>query len=287
MRGHISGFARHGRGVRRGLARFGLGLVLTVAALGTAFPLLWMVSVSLMPPLEANQLPPPLFPSAPTLEHYRTLFTRLALGRYLLNSLFIATVVTLGSLVFNTMAGYAFARLAFAGREALFRGLLLTLMIPGQVAMFPLFLGLRQVGWIDSHAGVIVPGLASVFGIFLVRQYAKSIPQSLIDAARIDGAGELRIFLSVVLPLLRPILITLAVFTFLGTWNDFLWPLIVLTDDRLYTLPVALANLLGEHASDTELMMAGAVLTVLPVMLLFLVLQRYYIGGLTAGAVKD
>jgi multiple sugar transport system permease protein len=246
-----------------------------------------MVSASLMPPLEANRLPPPLFPSDFTLEHYRVLFTRLALGRCLLNSLFVAAAITLVSLILNTMAGYAFARLPFAGREKLFRFLLLTLMIPGQVAMFPLFLGLRQLGWIDSYVGVIVPSLASVFGIFLVRQYAKSIPRSLIEAARIDGAGELRIFLSVVLPLLRPILITLAVFTFLGTWNDFLWPLIVLTDDRLYTLPVALANLLGEHAPDTELMMAGAVLTVLPVMVLFLVLQRYYIGGLATGAVKE
>lgn len=280
-------FPKHSGRIPRGLTRFGLGLVLTVAALLTAFPLIWMVSVSLMPPLEANRLPPPFFPSTPTLENYRILFTRLALGRYLLNSLFVAAAVTFVSLILNTMAGYAFARLAFAGREMLFRGLLLTLMIPGQVAMFPLFLGLRQVGWIDSYAGVIVPGLASVFGIFLVRQYAKSIPQSLIDAARIDGAGELRIFLSVVLPLLRPILITLAVLTFLGTWNDFLWPLIVLTDDRLYTLPVALANLLGEHTQDTELMMAGAVLTVLPVMLMFLTLQRYYIGGLVSGAVKD
>jgi multiple sugar transport system permease protein len=129
--------------------------------------------------------------------------------------------------------------------------------------------------------------MAGVFGIFLVRQYARSIPDELLDAARVDGASEWRIYRSVVLPLLRPILVTLATFTFMGTWNDFMWPLIVLTDDSRYTLPVALANLLGEHAQDTELMMAGAVLTVLPVLALFAVLQRQYIAGITAGGVKE
>jgi multiple sugar transport system permease protein len=143
------------------------------------------------------------------------------------------------------------------------------------------------MGLINTYAGVIVPGMASVFGIFLVRQYAQSIPASLLDAARIDGAGEWRIYWCLVLPLCKPILATLAIFTFLGSWSDFLWPLIVLTDDELYTLPVALANLLGEHVQDTELMMAGAVLTLLPVMVLFLALQKYYIEGLILGGVKE
>ena len=156
------------------------------------------------------------------------------------------------------MAGYAFAKLRFPGRERLFRALLAALVIPGQVAMLPLFLMLKQLGLINTYWGVIIPGMASVFGIFLVRQYALSIPDSLLDAARIDGAGEFRIYWSLVLPLCRPVLVTLAIFTFMGTWNDFLWPLIVLADDDLYTLPVALANLLGEHVQDTELMMAGA-----------------------------
>jgi multiple sugar transport system permease protein len=134
---------------------------------------------------------------------------------------------------------------------------------------------------------VLVPGLASIFGIFLVRQYALSIPQSLLDAARVDGAGELRLFWSVVVPICKPVLVTLAIFTFMGTWNDFLWPLIVLSDARLQTLPVALANLLGEHVQDTELMMAGAVLTVLPVVAVFLALQRSYIAGIVTGGVKQ
>lgn len=230
--------------------------------------------------------PPPLWPHTPTLEHYRALFDRLAVGRYALNSLVLAASVTVLSVLVNAAAGYAFARLPFAGRDALFRTLLAAMVIPGQVAMLPLFLLLKHLGLINTYAGVIVPGLASIFGVFLVRQYALSLPQSLLDAARLDGAGELCIFWSLVLPLCRPILITLAVFTFLGSWNDFLWPLIVLSDSRLHTLPVALANLMGEHAVDTELMIAGAALTVLPVIVLFLAVQRYYIGGLMQGGVK-
>ncbi|QXP87444.1 carbohydrate ABC transporter permease [Methylococcus capsulatus] len=261
-------------------------LVLSLATAATLFPLVWMVSVSLMPPAEAMRYPPPLWPEAPTLEHYRTLFDRLAIARYALNSLVLAGAVTALSVLVNAAAGYAFARLPFVGRDALFRLLMTFMVIPGQVAMLPLFLLLKQLGLINTYAGVIVPGLASIFGIFLVRQYALSLPQSLFDAARLEGAGELRIFWSLVLPLCRPILITLAVFTFLGSWNDFLWPLIVLTDRRFQTLPVALAALMGEHAVDTELMMSGAALTVVPVIVLFLAAQRYYLGGLMQGGVK-
>ena len=192
----------------------------------------------------------------------------------------------MGSLLFNTLAGYAFAKLRFAGRERVFQGLLAALVVPAQVAMLPLFLLMKELHLVDSYAGVVAPALASVFGIFLVRQYARSIPDELIEAARIDGAGEWRIFLRIVLPLLGPVLVTLAIFTFLASWNDFMWPLIVLTGQEHYTLPVALASLSREHIQDVEMMMAGAVLTVLPVLLLFLVLQRYYIQGLLLGSVK-
>jgi len=142
------------------------------------------------------------------------------------------------------------------------------------------------MGLVNTWAGVIVPGMAGVFGIFLVRQYARSLPDALLEAARIDGAGELRIFVLVVLPLLKPVLVTLAVFAFLGSWNDFMWPLIVLTDGALHTAPVALASLSREHVQDSELMMAGSVVTVLPVLVLFLGLQRYYLQGLLVGSVK-
>jgi multiple sugar transport system permease protein len=152
--------------------------------------------------------------------------------------------------------------------------------------MLPLFLLLREMGLVNTYAGVMIPYLASVLGIFMIRQYVLGVPDDLLNAARVDGAGELRIFWSVVVPIVRPILVTLAAFTFLSAWNDFMWPLIVLSDNHNYTLPVALANLVGEHVQDTELMMAGSVLTILPAMAVFLMFQRAYIRGIMAGSVK-
>lgn len=256
---------------------------------GTGFaagPLLWMVSASLMAPGEANHAPPPLLPSHPTLEHYRALFQSQHLGRYFLNSLIIAVGGTLLGVLLTGMAGYAFAKLRFRGRQPLFRALLYGMVVPGQVAMLPMFLLLREMGLINTLFGAMIPVLAPIYGIFLVRQYALSIPDDLLDAARLDGAGEWRLFRSVVLPAIAPVLATLGVFTFLSAWNDFMWPLIVLSDDRRYTLPVALANLAGEHVQDVELIMGGAVVTVLPVFIAFLFLQRYYIQGIMAGSVK-
>lgn len=259
--------------------------LLALAALSLA-PLAWMLSVSFMPRGEAAQFPPPLLPSAPTLDNYRELFARTGMARHFGNSLLLAVSITGLSLLVNTMAGYAFAKLRFRGRERLFQLLLAALVVPAQVAMLPLFLLMKQLGLVDSYWGVILPAMASVFGIFLVRQYARSIPDELIEAARIDGAGELRIFFRIVLPLLRPVLATLAVFTFMTSWNDFMWPLIVLTGQEHYTLPVALASLSREHVMDVELMMAGAVVTVAPVLALFLLLQRHYLHGLLLGSVK-
>ncbi len=249
-------------------------------------PLLWMLSASFMAQGEATTFPPALLPRNPTLVHYRDLFGRLALGRYAMNSALVATVTTIGALAINASAGYAFAKLRFRGRDATFRAMAAGLAIPVQVAMLPLFLLIKSLGLVNNYGGVIIPGLSSIFGIFLVRQYALAIPDDLLDAARIDGASEFRVFRSIVLPTIQPVLATLALWTFLATWNDFMWPLIVLSDDRKYTLPVALAGLVGEHAQDVELMMAGAVITVLPVLILFLLLQRYYVEGVTEGSVK-
>ena len=259
---------------------------LAVAALFALGPLLWMLSVSLMQPGESNALPPPLLPAHPTLHNYQQLLGQTGIVRYFFNSLLVASAVTLSSLTFNLMAGYAFAKLRFAGRDKLFQSLLAALVIPGQVAMMPLFLMLKSMGLVNSWAGVILPGMAGVFGIYLVRQYARSLPDALLEAARLDGAGELRIFFLIVLPMLEPVIVTLAVFAFLGSWNDFMWPLIVLTDGELHTLPVALASLSREHVQDSELMMAGAVVTVLPVLALFLALQRHYLQGLMMGSMK-
>jgi multiple sugar transport system permease protein len=259
---------------------------LIAGALLTLAPLLWMVSASFMASGEANSFPPPLLPRVPTLQHYVDLFTRLDLARHFLNSALVAVGATLLSLTANSMAGYAFAKLRFGGRELVFRTLLIALVIPSQVGMLPLFLLLKSLGLVNTLVGAIVPFMATVFGIFMIRQYALSIPDDLLDAARVDGASELRIFVTIVLPVLRPILATLAVFTFLSAWNDFLWPLVILSDGAKYTLPVAIANLVGEHVQDTELMMAGSVLTVLPVLAVFLALQRQYMRGVLMGSVK-
>ena len=263
-----------------------INAALVLLALVALAPLMWMLSVSFMPAGAASHFPPPLLPSRFTLDNYRELFERIGIGHYLANSVIVACAITVLSLLVNTMAGYAFAKLQFRGRERIFAVLLAALVIPAQVTMLPLFLMMKQLHLVNSYGGVVVPALATVFGIFLVRQYSRSIPDELLEAARIDGAGEARIFFQIVLPMLKPVLVTLAIFTFLGAWNDFMWPLIVLTDTSHYTLPVALASLSREHIQDVEMMMAGAVITVLPVLALFLVLQRYYIQGLLLGSVK-
>ena len=260
-------------------------LALIVAAL-TLFPLFWMVAVSLMSAGEAARFPPPIWPSAPTFEHYRTLFEAQGVGRYLANSAILASFATLLALLFTVPAGYAFAKLRFSGREQLMQLLLAALVIPGQIGTLPLFLMLQRMGLVNTFAGALVPWLASIFGLYLVREYARSIPDEMLEAARVDGASEWQIFGHIVLPGLQPILVTLALFVFLGSWNDFLWPLIILTDQNNYTLPVALAALSRESVQDTELMMAGAVVTVAPPLVLFFALQRYYIRGLLAGGVK-
>jgi len=270
----------------RAPAKWAVNGALAALAAVTLFPLVWMLAVSFMPPGEASTYPPPLVPRNPTVSNYRELFAHAGMARYVVNSVLLAVTVTALSLAFNVAAGYAFAKLRFKGREQIFRLMLGALVIPSQVALVPLFLLLKQLGLVNTYGGVIVPAMASIFGIFLVRQYALAIPDDLLDAARIDGASEFRIFRSIVVPALKPIIVTLAVFTLLGTWNDFMWPLIVLSDQHLYTLPVALASLSREHVADNELMMAGSVVTILPVLAVFISMQRYYLQGLMAGSVK-
>jgi len=260
--------------------------LLIAGGLLTLFPLLWMLSASFMASGEATTFPPHLVPHAFTLAQYRALFGRLNIGRAFLSSAIVAATVTVCSVLFGSMAGYAFAKLRFGGRERMFGFLLTAIIVPPQVGMLPLFLLMKKLHLVNTYWGVIIPSMVTVFGIFLIRQFMLSVPQELLEAARIDGAGEFRIYWSVVMPLARPILATLATFMFMSTWNDFMWPLIILSNQSHHTLPVALANLLGEHVLDVELMMAGAVITVLPVLLVFLVLQRYYIAGLMVGSVK-
>ena len=261
----------------------------------TIAPLVWMVTVSLMPRGESGQFPPPLWPSRWTWENYHELLARRLIdGAWfdyrivpaLWNSVIVAGVSTLLGLLLTVPAGYAFAKLRFRGRARLLQLLIASLVVPGQVAMLPLFLIFKQLGLVNSYDGVILPSLAGIFAILFVRQATLAVPDEMIDAARLDGASEGRIFRTIVLPLLVPVTVTLALFMFLGSWNDFLWPVIVLADQTKYTLPVAIAAIAREHAADGELMMAAAVVTTMPVLLLFLAMQRYYLTGLLGGSVK-
>ena len=277
----------------RGLLRT---LIVAGFALVTAAPLLWMINVSLMAKGAAASFPPPFWPDAPTLDNYRELLfahpsatggsTSYKIVPSIVNSLTLAALATLIGLALTVPAGYAFAKLRFTGRARLLQALLALAVVPAQVAMLPLFLMLKWVGLVNSYAGVLAPGLAGVYGVLFIRQATLAIPGEMLDAARVDGASEWRIFTSVVLPLLRPIVVTLALFTFLASWSDFLWPLIVISDQNLYTLPVALAAISREHGGDVELMMAGAVVTTAPVLLLFVGLQRYYFNGMLSGGIK-
>ncbi len=269
------------------MKKFILHAFLIITGILTLAPFIWMVSASFMNDGHASVFPPRFIPDEFTLTQYETLFSRLDVSRNLLNSFVLSFLVTVVSLVFNSMAGFAFAKYRFAGKDAIFKLLLSSMVIPAQVTMLPLFLMLKEFGFLNTYMAIIIPGLANVFGIFLIRQYVMAIPDSLIESARIDGANDFQIYYKIILPLAAPVMVTLAIFTFMGTWNDFLWPLIVLNDSDMYTLPVALANLMGEHTKDPELMMAGSVITILPVMMIFLVLQKYYIKGIMMGSVKE
>lgn len=273
--------------MKRQWASIALNGGLFIVGVTAVIPVLWMLSASFMATGEAGTFPPPMLPKSPTLEHYRALTERLSMMKYFLNSFIIAGTVTIISTFLNSMAGFAFAKYHFKGRDTLFNTLLSGMVIPAQVTMLPLFLMLKSMGFVNTYVGAIIPGLASIFGIFLIRQFVIAIPDSFIEAARIDGGSEFRIYRTVILPLCRPILYTLALFTFMGTWNDFMWPLIIMTDQSNYTLQVGLASLMGEHTLDLELMMAGSVVTIIPVLLLFLVFQKHYVRGIMVGGVKE
>jgi len=268
---------------RPGFLVYGL---LAAFIVGSALPLYWSFLIGSHTKEVITRDVPPLLPGGHFLSNAQRVFDSVPFWKALGNSLMVSSVAATSVVIFGTLAGYAFAKLRFRGRDRIFRSLLGALVIPSQVAMIPLFALVKELGLVSTYGGVIVPAMASVFGIFLIRQYALSLPDELLEAARIDGASEVRIFWSLVVPLIRPILVTLAILTFLATWNDFMWPLIVLTDAKLHTLPVAIAGLSREHVQDNELMMSGSVITVLPVLLLFLGLQRYYIAGILAGSVK-
>lgn len=254
---------------------------------GSVMPFVFMLLISLEHRLFISGAPAGWWPDEPTLSTYAEVLRLSGFGRWFLNSVLVAAVSTLAVLWVQSWAAYAFARKQFPGRQALFTVVLAGLMVPGAMTLIPTFLIARNLGLLNSYAGLIVPTLAGPMGVFLLRQYMLSIPQELLDAARIDGCRELAVFRHVVLPLSLPALGTLAIITFTSHWSSFLWPLLVATDESMKTLPVGLAAIDTQFRTDYGAQMAGALMSILPVLAVFLALQRYFIRGLTAGAVKQ
>jgi multiple sugar transport system permease protein len=268
-------------------AKIVLYAILALGLLVVVGPFIWMALSSFKPEAEIRASPPTWWPQAWTMANYHDLFSRLDFPRYFTNSVIVAVLVTVGNLLFCSLLGYALAKLDFPGRKALFLTVLGMLMVPGMVLFVPQFVLISNMGLANSYAGLALPFLAAPFGVFLMRQFLLSIPDDLLEAARVDGAGEWRIFWQVVLPLCRPALATLGILTFLTSWNNFLWPLVVATTADKYTLPVALALFsVGQNRTDFGLLLAGAVVVVLPVLIVFLVLQRHFMRGIATTGLK-
>jgi multiple sugar transport system permease protein len=263
-----------------------LYLLLILGGLMMIVPFAWMLSTSLKSGEYVLHMPPQWIPKPATLDSYRRIFEMYPVGRMLFNSLLVATLTTLGQLVTCSMAAYAFARLEFRGRNLVFLLYLATLMVPFQVTITPLFILMRIFGWINTYQGLILPGVFSAFGTFLLRQSFLTIPREYEEAAYMDGATPLTNFLKIILPLSKPALATLSVFAFMGSWNSFMWPLFIVREETLMTLPVGLATLQGRWLTEWNLVMAGTVITVLPMLLLYLVAQKYLVQGYVMSGLK-
>lgn len=261
-------------------------LVLTVVALWMIFPFVWMLSTSLKLNQNVLVMPPQLLPDPLTWENYRRVAETFPVLRFFFNSLFVSVTATLGHLVTASMAAYAFARLQWRGRELVFLLYLGTLMIPQQVTLAPLFILMKWLGWTDSYQALILPGWFNAFGTFLMRQFFLTLPRSLEEAAFVDGASHWTVFTRILVPLSRPALGTLTILSFMGNWNAFLWPLIVTTSPRLMTLPVGLATLQGRYLTEWNMVMAGAVLNVLPMIVIYLLAQKEFVKGVTMSGIK-
>ena len=262
-----------------------IGVGLAIGAVMTAFPFIWMLTSSLKPQSESIDYPPTILPQAPTLEYYQILFTELDFGRYLVNTLIVVLISYVG-LMLMAMAGYAFAKFEFKGKKGLFFLVLATLMIPVQVTMIPTYLIINGLNLTNTLVGIALPTLVSGFSIFLFRQFMTTIPTEMLEAARLDGAGELRTFWQIVLPMSKPILAVQVVLTFIAGWNSFLWPLILSSDQKLYTLSVGLNLLNQQLAVNPSLQMAGASVMVLPILIVFIIFQRYVIQGFALSGLK-
>ncbi|WP_240148413.1 carbohydrate ABC transporter permease [Diaminobutyricibacter tongyongensis] len=262
-----------------------IGTALAIGALITAFPFFWMLTTSVKPQSESLTYPPTLVPRTPTLQYFGTLFTELDFGQYLANTIIVVLIGGIG-LLLMAMAGYAFAKFDFRGKQWMFFLVLATMMIPVQVTMIPTYLILNGMKLTNTLIGIALPTLVSGFSIFLFRQFMSTIPTEVLEAARIDGAGEFRTFLLIVLPLSKPIIAVQAVLTFIAGWNSFLWPLVIANDQHLYTLSVGLSLLNKEIAVNPSLQMAAATVMVVPILIVFIVFQRYVIQGFALSGLK-
>ena len=246
-----------------------------------------MVLGSLKTQREIMRIPPTFLPKSPTLGNFARWFTDLDFGTFFTNSIIVAVITTLGNLVFCSMVGYALAKIDFAGKKILFALVMVTLMVPSVATFVPLFVIITNMHMLNTYLSLILPFLTQPLGVFLMRQFMMSIPDALLEAGRIDGAGELRIFFQIVLPQCKPPMATLAVLTFLSSWNNFLWPLVAAQSNKMYTLPVALSLYsTGQQATDYSILLAGAVLVIAPILLLFIFLQKYFIQGVTMSGIK-
>ncbi|MGB9857646.1 MAG: carbohydrate ABC transporter permease [Dictyoglomaceae bacterium] len=259
---------------------------LIMASIVTATPFLWMLVTSFKTPGEIYTIPPKFIPSEITLENYIELFKGINFWRPLLNTLIIVTIAPPLSILFNSMAGYAFSKFRFKGREVLMLLILATMMIPGQMTLIPAYLIVRILNMLNTYQGIIIPGLVGAGSIFFWRQFIKGIPDEIIDSAKIDGANEIIIYFKIILPLSIPFLITSFVFAFIGAWNSFLWPLIVATDENMYTLPVAVSVIAGQYGENIGTILAGSTIVVFPILIVFLIAQRYIIRGIVMTGLK-
>ena len=262
-----------------------IGVGLAIGAVITAFPFIWMITSSFKPQSESIDYPPTILPQAPTLQYYVTLFTELDFGRYLVNTVIVVLISYVG-LMLMAMAGYAFAKFDFKGKGWMFFLVLATLMIPVQVTMIPTYLIINSLHLTNTLVGIALPTLVSGFSIFLFRQFMTTIPTEMLEAARLDGAGEFRTFWQIVLPMSKPILAVQVVLTFIAGWNSFLWPLILSSDQKLYTLSVGLNLLNQQLAVNPSLQMAGASVMVVPILIVFIIFQRYVIQGFALSGLK-
>ena len=265
--------------------RITLHVVMFLGAALMFFPFLWTIITSITPGAGLS-VTPALIPSDPSLEAYARLFAERPFLQVVGNSVLLAAATTVAQLFTSATAAYAFSRLPFRGRGVVFAVYLATMMIPLQVLIVPLFVEVKTLGLLNTHLGALLPTFASAFGIFLLRQAVNQVPRELDEAATLDGAGHFRIFWTIVLPNIRPALATLTVFAFMGSWNSFLWPLIVLREPELQTLPIALAGLQGQYSTQWDIVMAGSVVSVIPMLALYLFAQKYVIQGVASSGIK-